>query len=409
LYLGAVLAGAAAFRERGAARAVEPAIAFGTLIFICEGLSERFFPGVFHLTRDPEAAGRLSQPLTYWNAMGIAAAIGFVLFVRVAGDRSRPGWLRVASVAAAPPVALGLYLTLSRGALLAAAIGLILLVLLAADRDQGLAVIVALFAVAPAILAAAGMSDVRSLAGTAGARETDGLVQFFAVAASAVGAAAWMARRLRLQIRVQCAAGPDPTVRRIAVAGAVAVAVAAVVVFTLAATERVGNARVAAATSARLATTDSIRANFWSVAVRGFEDHPIRGLGAGGFETEWRRYRTVLYSTRDAHSLYLETLSELGLAGAAALIALVCGVALCARRVYRTDPALCTGWIAVVSMFAVHAGLDWDWEMPAVTLAAFLFVAAIVAQADEAEVSAVVGGRDAVVADDRVAAVGVQT
>jgi O-antigen ligase len=158
-----------------------------------------------------------------------------------------------------------------------------------------------------------------------------------------------------------------------------------VVLFIAAATSRVALNQVdqvPTATSARLVSTDSIRGNFWSVAIAGFREHPIRGLGAGGFETEWRRRRTIIYSARDAHSLYLETLSELGIVGALTLVALLSGVALCARRAYLLDPGLSAGWIAVVSMWAVHSGLDWDWEMPAVTLFAFVLVGAILAQAD---------------------------
>jgi O-antigen ligase len=125
-----------------------------------------------------------------------------------------------------------------------------------------------------------------------------------------------------------------------------------------------------------------VRGNFWSVALSAFGDHPIRGLGAGGFEAEWRRRRTILYSARDSHSLYLETLSELGIVGMLALVTVVVGVAACARRAFRLDPALSAGWIAVVTAWAVHAGLDWDWEMPTVSLFGFALVAAIVAQAD---------------------------
>jgi hypothetical protein len=385
LYLGAVLAGTAALRARGAARAVEPALAFGALLVIVEGLSERLFPGVFHLSRDAIAAGRLNQPLTYWNAMGILAAMGVVLFVRVAGDGSRPRQLRVAAVAAGPPVALGLYLTLSRGALLAMAIGLVILILLVPTREQAGTAVLMLIGAIPAVVTAGTLSGVRTLQGTLGSRESAGLAVAFVLAASMLASAIAMARHLRPRGTAIPANGSDPTVRRLAVACGLALAVTTVVLFIAAATSRVALNQVdqvPTATSARLVSTDSIRGNFWSVAIAGFREHPIRGLGAGGFETEWRRRRTIIYSARDAHSLYLETLSELGIVGALTLVALLSGVALCARRAYLLDPGLSAGWIAVVSMWAVHSGLDWDWEMPAVTLFAFVLVGAILAQAD---------------------------
>ena len=77
--------------------------------------------------------GRLEQPLTYWNAMGELAALGFVLCrAGSPGDAAAPGdALRRAAAAAAAPLGMGLYLTFSRGALFACAAGLIALIVLA--------------------------------------------------------------------------------------------------------------------------------------------------------------------------------------------------------------------------------------------------------------------------------------
>lgn len=384
LYLGTVVVGVAVLRQRRAARAVEPALAFGAVIVICYGLSERVLPGVFTLAQDASAGGRLSQPLTYWNAMGIVAAMGFVLLVRLAGDPSRSRRLRLAAVVAGPPVALGLYLTLSRGGLLAVAIGLALLALLAPTREQARAMVLMLVAALPAIVAGGALSSVRTLHGSLGSREVDGLVVLCLLVVSMTTSAAAMEARLRRPARGSLAGALDLTIRRIASAGCLVIALATVVVFISAAASRV-NINLTQATnttSTRLVTTDTIRGNFWSVALSAFVNHPLRGLGAGGFETEWGRQRTVLYYAHDAHSLYLETLSELGIVGGLALLALLAGVVGCARRAYQGDPGLSAGWIAAVGMWAVHAGLDWDWEMPAVALLVFVLVAAILVQAD---------------------------
>ena len=67
---------------------------------------------------------------------------------------------------------------------------------------------------------------------------------------------------------------------------------------------------------------------------------------------------TIDESVRDAHSLYLETAAELGLVGLAALLALFGGVVVAARRA-RTPAAA-----AALAAWAVHAGVDWDWELP---------------------------------------------
>ena len=123
----------------------------------------------------------------------------------------------------------------------------------------------------------------------------------------------------------------------------------------------------------------SNRYDYWRVAFEEFGDNPIRGAGSGAFRVDWLRERTVLDPAKDAHSLYIETLGELGLVGAAILAALIVGLAVAARRAFRRVPVQAAGAIAALSVFAVHAGLDWDWEMPAVSLVALLCAGALIA------------------------------
>ena len=42
------------------------------------------------------------------------------------------------------------------------------------------------------------------------------------------------------------------------------------------------------------------------------------------------------------------------------------------------------GLIAALALWAVHAGVDWDWEMPALTLVALLIAAALSGPAEPA-------------------------
>jgi O-antigen ligase len=127
------------------------------------------------------------------------------------------------------------------------------------------------------------------------------------------------------------------------------------------------------ATPGRLASAESNRYAYWKVAVRAWVAHPLEGVGSGGFATEWRRERKIAESVRDAHSLYLETGAELGLIGVLLLGALVLGAVGCA---VRAGPEA-AGATAALAAFALHAGLDWDWEMPAVTLAGVVLLAAL--------------------------------
>ena len=72
----------------------------------------------------------------------------------------------------------------------------------------------------------------------------------------------------------------------------------------------------------------------------------------------------------DAHSLYVETASELGLIGLAALALLIGGTAAAAAGAVRRLRPQAAGPVAALAAFAVQAGLDWHWEMPAVALVA---------------------------------------
>ena len=76
----------------------------------------------------------------------------------------------------------------------------------------------------------------------------------------------------------------------------------------------------------------------------------------------------------------LAELAELGLAGFALLCALLIAVALAARRVYAYDPGLAAGPIAGLALWTLHAAIDWDWEMPALTLVAIVLAGTLVAR-----------------------------
>ena len=145
------------------------------------------------------------------------------------------------------------------------------------------------------------------------------------------------------------------------------------------------------AANARLTSVESNRGDFWRVARHAFADHPAGwASGRAASPTEWLRERTIPYAARDAHSLYFETAAELGLVGVLLLAAVLIGVAVSAVRAHRDDAAITAGPIAVVGMWAVHAGLDWDWELPGVTLFAVIAAGALLALGDRRALPAAV-------------------
>jgi O-Antigen ligase len=372
LYAGVLVSAAVLLRTRGAQRAVEPALAAGTLIVIGYGLSERLLPGVLQFARSVSAEGRLEQPLTYWNAMGEVAGLGFVLVTRLAGDRSRPSWLRAAAAAAAPALGLGLYISFSRGALFACAAGLVTLVVVAPQWAQARAIATTLASAVVAVVVAAPFKGVTSLAGSASSRERGGAVVLVALvvigALSALAQRRWVGagsdERLRLPARA-------PLLATLVICAGLGLAI------VLGAHEQ--SAQPLQGGSSRLVSLQSNRYAYWRVALRAFGSEPLHGVGAGGWAVDWLRWRPFAEGAQDAHSLELQTLAELGLVGLALLAAFLAGVGIAARAAHRVAPGAAAGPIAGCVVWLAHSPLDWDWEMPAVTLIALVLAGSLLA------------------------------
>jgi hypothetical protein len=379
LYLGALVTAAAFLTPVPAGRLVEPALCAGALVVVGYGMSERLVPAIVELHRSVSAGGRLEQPLTYWNAMGAVAAIGLVLAARVAADDRRAVALR--ATAAAAPVVLGaaVYLSFSRGAIAALATGLLGLVLLDPRRGQLWAAILAAGAGVAGAAVTSPFPWVRSLDDGGPPRGVQGLIVLVALVALCAGAALVTARWARAGVTDT---RPAPT--RALVGAALALIVLAGLV--AAGTEAHPQASTPAegARAGRLVSINSNRYDYWRVALESFADHPLIGTGSGGFRVQWLRERRVLDGSQDAHSLYLETAAELGIVGLAALAAFLIGIAACARRAYLADAAAVVGPIAALVTWLAHAALDWDWEMPALTLIAVALAGALVAAGDRA-------------------------
>jgi O-antigen ligase len=225
-----------------------------------------------------------------------------------------------------------------------------------------------------AALAASRSDGVRALEGSLATREHEGLAVLAALLVLMALAAFLQAVASGRPQR----AWPAAPARRLAVAATVAALVAVPAAVGLAGSGG-GDAAGFGASASRLGSASSNRADYWRVAV---EATTARGLGPGGFGPAWLRERPYPEAVRDAHSLPLETLAELGLAGLALLLALAGAVAVGARDALRRDAALAAGPAAVVATWFVHAAIDWDWEMPALTLVAVACAGALLSAAD---------------------------
>jgi O-Antigen ligase len=381
LYLGVFIAALALLRGAAARRWLEPALALGALVVVGFGLSERLLPDLIELERSRSAAGRLESPILYWNALGAVAAIGVVLTVRLAGDPRRERALRAAAAAAGVPLGLGVYLSFSRGALAAVAAGLLVLVALApAARSLLRSMLAILPPAALAALLATGYPTVKSLSRGEQGDAGDGLQMLAALVVLGLVAAAIALRRPRRERRATRLPVSRPAAVLTVAAGLVLAAALAAAVFE-------GKPETASpvrgANPARLGSIDTNRYRYWEVALETWAGQPMVGAGSGAFMVEWLKERDRVDRSGDAHSLYLETAAELGLVGLGFLLLFLGGVTAAAARLYRLNPAGAVGLAAGLTSWAVGAGLDWHWEMPAVTLVMLLFGAAAIAWSEE--------------------------
>jgi O-antigen ligase len=364
------------------------ALAVAITSVCCYSLATRLFTpgrGTYQVVSvDPDAAFRLSRPLGYANALALFAVLGILLSLGFAlrGRTMVPRALGSAALVVLFPT---LYFTYGRGAWLALAAGLGALLAVERTRLRVLARLLAL-AAAPAVavsIASQTHGLTRDPASVAAATR-DGHRLAIAIAFLVVLAAPVPVGLERAERRLPFNAPLRRTlVALLALIVGAALALALVRVGgPAAAVRRAYHAFNAPAplvqtdTSRRLfSLSGNSRSEYWRVGWLEVKTHPWLGGGAGSYQRFWLRDRRAALPVRDAHSLYLETLAELGPIG---LLLILCALgtpfaAVGAARAHPLAPAALGAYVA----FVLHAGIDWDWEMPAVTLAALFCGAAL--------------------------------
>jgi O-antigen ligase len=371
------LMGALAFvaiAARGRLRELIGGALGGIAVISTYSLATRLFPerlGNF----DPFSQYRLATPLGYWNALGAFAAIGALLAVGFA-LRGRTRSARCAAAALLPILVSTQYFTFSRGAWIALGCGLAAAIAIDTRRLQlvsGLLVL-ALPTVLAGWLAASSAALVHQFTRLSDAtRDGHRLALAIVLLAIVSAAIAFGLSHAETRLRV------GERARR-AYASALLVALAAGVVAVFAVfgppptlaqkawdSFKAPPVNVTSLNQRLLSLSGSGRVDAWRVALHDFAEHPLIGSGAGTYAAYWDLHRPSTSDLRDAHSLYLETMAELGIVGFVLLVAALAVPLVVAFRV-RRHPLLPAALGAFVA-YLVDAGVDWDWEMPALTLA----------------------------------------
>ena len=389
--------------RRGSGARWADGLALGIVATGLLALTSRLFPDLIGdrgvSSFFPRGTRYLGYPLDYWNGLGIFIGLGFPLLLRAALD-ARSALGRALAMGCTPALCGALYLTSSRGGIVTAAIGTLFFLALCRDRLRALVAVVVLgggAAAAVAVLAARSELADGNLQAHAVASQGRSAAALIAGICLLTGLVHWLSSRVSL---------PTPRLRipRLALAlGALLLVAAAVIAANP--SERLdsfkqpprnpfarvesssGSGGAGAADAPRLSptsrhllsSTGNGRWPFWGAAVDEFQTHPVVGRGPGSYEAWWAQHGSVSYFTRHAHSLYLETLGELGLVGLALLAGfLLTGLISGARRLRSAgaqDRNVIAALAALVVAFGFAAGIDWIWQLTVVPVVAVVALA----------------------------------
>ena len=396
-YLG-VFAIAILVRDAKGARYMVGAVAAGIACVAIVGLLSRLHPSWFSEAAQtgafvPGGRERLSYPLNYWNGLAGLVAIGAPLLLQVA-TCARLVLLRAAAAAALPAMALVAFLTLSRGGIGAGAIALALFLAFSSDRLPKVLTLIIAGGGAAILIQAADQRDAlqHGLLNATAREQGDEMLAITLVVCLVV---ALLQAGLSLLLSEDRRPGWTFPPRR---ASTIAAAVALVVVLIAAAavdapgrtsdawSEFKSKGQPGEGGSRLGSVAGNGRYELWQAAVDENRSDPLTGTGSGTFEFWWTRNGTNFETVRDTHSLYLQTLGELGIVGlvllAAFLLTILVGGAWAAVRAGPAARPQLAAALAGCAAFSITAGFDWVWQIPVLPIAMLLLAAMLLTERD---------------------------
>jgi hypothetical protein len=327
----------------------------------------------------PGGENRLSYPLDYWNGLGIFVALAFPLLLGIA-VASRRALVRALALAPIPALVATIYLTSSRGGAATAVFGTLVFLALTERRLAAIgytACAVAGSAPVVAVLLARSELVDGPLGSAAASDQGTSAALLILLVCVATGAVAALAGRVPLPAMRLGARG-----RALAAGALIVAAIAGVVAadpverfntFKKSPTE-FKQVEVDYTRAHLLSGSGSGRWQFWQASVDEFQTRPLVGRGAGSYESWWAQHGSLFRFVRDAHSLWLETLGELGLIGLFLLVSAFGAALVTATSRLRAsrgpDRVTIAALVALVAAWCLAAGIDWMWELTVVTVVA---------------------------------------
>lgn len=372
------------------------------------GLGQKLFPGihldgVFNLDQTGPLP-RLQEPLGYWNALALFVVLGVPTALALAVDLRRSPAGRLAALCAVEVMLLVIGLTFSRGGLLALAAAIAVGVAMSGARLRSLMwLALAVAATVPALVLGLAGHSLTAADVPLASRESAGGVLAVVVLVSLIALVLAGSKLLAVESRVRLGGEEARTIGRLLAALAAVLLVAAVVAVSFSSRGLGGSISHAwksftttKATSNydphRLLSADSEnRWVWWKEAVGAFSDRPLQGWGAGSFPVVHLLYRRDTLTVQQPHSVPLQFLAETGIVGVllstAAMVLLLAAAGRSVRgragdpkrrRSGSSKRLLAAALFGAAVAYAVHSLYDWDWDIPAVTLPAMIFVGVLI-------------------------------
>jgi cytochrome c-type biogenesis protein CcmH/NrfG len=335
---------------------------------------------------------RLAYPINYSTGLAAVTAMGMPLYLQqMTSGRTILG--RSFGAAMLPISALTLWWTGSSLAIPLAAVGLIVYLVFTNDRLPALASLaIAAIGGLALILFSHARDALESGRATSDAlHEGDQMLVIAIVVCLVMVAARFALQPVLARLREAQIEVPARRVRQVLIAGAAVIVVAIVAAAASGVlSDRWDSFKSATGLDpneggqgAQLTDVSARgRYQFWAGAVDAWESKPVLGIGPGTYEFWWAQHGDpdAAIFVVNAHSLYLESLAELGPLGfllicAFVLVALIAGALRAWRSTLGDRPELAAA-LGASFVFAAAAAVDWVWQLAALS-AAFLVLAAV--------------------------------
>ncbi len=400
-YGGVLVLAVATFGDRERAlRHVVAALATAIAALALLALISRLVPDAFPAARTtgallPNIRSRLSWPLNYWGALAALMALGLPLLLAVATS-ARSLLTQALAAGAVPILILTGYLTYSRGPAAAGIAALVAFLVLVPERPAKLLTAAVCAGGGAILIAGATHRHAVETAGLGSTASHQGATLLIAAAFVCAGVAL-----LQAGIGLAARHGTPPSVLVVSprrAAGLVAVAAVGALVLALAlgaphelshawnSFKRDNSTALFQRNLNRFGTlSGNGRYTFWKTAVDALSGHWLDGFGLGSFQLVYLAHSPVWNYTTNAHSLFVETLTEVGLVGLALLVLfLVIGLGAALRRLNGVSPESrirAAGVFAACLAFSICATFDWIWQVPVIPIVLLLLLATVFAPA----------------------------